>query len=446
MKNLLFVSYYFNEKTASSSVRVRSFAQNLPKFGWYPIVITPNLNKNTENKVEYSKLYEIHETDYEYMLDKWKRVFNLNNESKEEKKIFDNHKPISKKSTSFSLENKYLNSIKKNMIHYMGEFFAYPDGMKYWFEPAMDKIDEIIDEKEIDAIFTASWPVTSHKIGHEVKKKYNIPWIASLHDLWSQNPYIKHIFLRTYFEKRLELKTLSNADVLITTSDKSSEKLKELHENKRVETILTGFENKISSQYKTSKNSDNSNVLRILYAGSLYTGKRDPRTLFKASQELINQGKIDSKRISYEFYGDPLELDKISKEFNLNKVIKNYGKIPRDELLKKQNEADLLLILSWNNPSESLVIPGKIYEYLAANKPILSIGYPECGLKDIIEYTNTGKHLSDYYEIKSELERTYNEFINQGYLNFNGNYDKIKEFSQENTSKKLGNILDSLVK
>lgn len=424
MKNILFVSYYFNDKTASSSVRVKAMANNLPKYDWYPIVICPNFEDNNPKEVQYKDLYEVHETEYEYMLDKWKRGFGLNKSPKvaENKKIAKEENP-------------------SKLIHYMGEIFAYPDGMKYWYKPAMETIDKIISEKEIDAIFTASWPVTAHKIGYETKKKYNIPWVASLHDLWSQNPYIKHNSIRQYFEKRLELKTLSIADAIITSSPNSTKKLRELHKGKTIETVLTGFENKYIANRNIAANNDK---LKIIYTGSLYDGKRNPRPLFKATEELIDEGKIDSNKIEFEFYGDYKTLEPIIKELKYKETVKNHDKIPRTEIIKKQKNADILLILSWNHPNESLVIPGKIYEYLASKKPILSIGYKECGVKDIIEYTNTGKHLSDYEDIKNYIEKLYLEFNENKKIAYKGDYNKLNEFAQKNTIKKLVDLLDKV--
>ena len=49
-----------------------------------------------------------------------------------------------------------------------------------------------------------------------LKEKYGIPWIGDLRDLWNLNPYINHNAIRRFFEKRLEMKTFSNVDVLIT--------------------------------------------------------------------------------------------------------------------------------------------------------------------------------------------------------------------------------------
>ncbi|WP_225369699.1 hypothetical protein [Methanobrevibacter arboriphilus] len=96
--------------------------------------------------------------------------------------------------------------------------------MKYWYEPAIEVSKETIEINNVEAIISSSWPVTSHIIAKDLKKEYNLKWIADLRDLWNLNPYIKHTFIRNYFEKKLEIRTFEYADVLTTTTELASKK------------------------------------------------------------------------------------------------------------------------------------------------------------------------------------------------------------------------------
>jgi hypothetical protein len=62
----------------------------------------------------------------------------------------------------------------------------------------------------------------------------------------------------------------------------------------------------------------------------------------------------------------------------------------------------------------------KIYEYLDAGRPILSIGPSEGLVKDLIQSTNTGIHLSGYESVKKVLKMFYDEFQERGKIEYGG--------------------------
>jgi glycosyltransferase involved in cell wall biosynthesis len=329
----------------------------------------------------------------------------------------------------------------------------------------MDASREIIenqkDDCEIKAIISSSWPITSHIIAKDLKIHYNLPWIADLRDLWNLNPYISHTFIRNYFEKKLEKNTFKYADALTTTTDLAAETLKTLHPTKKIIPILSGFdledvtsknvasgdvtsEDIVSKDMALKNHIDiNDDKLNFIYGGSLYDGKRDPTFLFKALSQLIAEKKVDSSKIAIDFYGDSGNLEKIAKKYELNNIINIYGRVPHKKLIEKQKKADVLLLLSWNNPNEKMFLPGKIYEYLAIKSPILSIGYKEGSLKDLIEKTNIGFHVSDLNQTKIAILKFYNEFIKKGKLNYSGN-NEVNSYSLLNTSEKFANLLNSI--
>ena len=124
-------------------------------------------------------------------------------------------------------------------------------------------------------------------------------------------------------------------------------------------------------------------------------------------------------------------------------IVKIGGKISHEEVLKKQLESDVLLLISWDNEKEKMFIPGKIYEYFALQKPVFSIGYREGSLKDLIEETKVGYHVSDLESTKRVLLDIYNEFLEKGKVEFNSDID-IEDYSMENMAKKFADLLNEL--
>ena len=308
-----------------------------------------------------------------------------------------------------------------------------------------------MNNEEIDAIISSSWPITCHTIAKDLKEKHDIPWIADLRDLWNLNPYVSHTFIREYFEKRLELKTFENADALTTTTDLAAETLSTLHPSNKIVPILSGYDNddfKFLEELVSKRDDfsmDLSEKLKFIYAGSLYGGKRDPSYLFEAIRQLEDENKLDSSKISIEFYGDSTGLEEIANRYGLLDIVHIGGKIAHEEVLKKQLNSDVLLLISWDNEKEKMFIPGKIYEYFALKKPVLSIGYKEGSLKDLIEETKVGYHVSSLESTKEALLDIYNEFIEKGAVELSSDIN-IEDYSMENMAKKFADLLNELEK
>lgn len=418
MKKILYIAFYYNHTNEIASKRLQGVSKYLPKFGFEPIVIVP---KTANPTVEFDNVQVI-ETPYEDMISR----FIPNKKGGETKKEM----------TSQDNENKFVSKA----ISIAGELFAYPDGMKYWKKPAFSKCCEIIENENVSGIISSSFPITSHIIAHDLKEKYDLPWIADLRDLWNLNPYIHHTAIRRHFEKKLEIKTFENADVLTTTTPLAKETLQTLHPTKKIISVVSGYD---PEEYENITRTECSDKLTLMYAGSLYAGKRDPSILFQAINELINEKKIIKDEITVDFYGDTTNLKDLSEKYDLSSNVGIHGKISHDEVLQNQANSDVLLLISWMNRNEKMFIPGKVYEYIASKKPILSIGYPEGSLKELIEKTNIGYHVSTVDETKKAIYDYYQKY-NNNELKYAGN-EFADEYSMENTAKNYSKILEEII-
>ena len=452
MKKVILIAFYFNQVNEIASKRLRALAKYLPQFGWEPIVIVPDLGfiPKENDDLNCRIIYTEYEDMFSHFSNKFKKSkssdFNDSDDFKESK---DSKDPIEFNDDKLKDSTSYSNPIASRAISIAGEVFAYPDGMKYWHESAFKEASKIMDTEEIDAIISSSWPITCHTIAKDLKEHQDIPWIADLRDLWNLNPYVSHTFIRNYFEKRLELKTFENADALTTTTDLAAETLSTLHPKSRIVPILSGYDKddfKFLEELVSKRDdfsSDSPEKLKFIYAGSLYGGKRDPTYLFEAIRQLEDENKLDSSKISIEFYGDSTGLEDIANRYGLLDIVHIGGKIAHEEVLKKQLDSDVLLLISWDNEKEKMFIPGKIYEYFALKKPVLSIGYKEGSLKDLIEETKVGYHVSSLESTKEALLDIYNEFVEKGTVELNADMN-IEDYSMENMAKKFADLLNEL--
>ena len=128
MKKVILIAFYFNQVNEIASKRLRALAKYLPKFGWEPIVIVPDLGfiPKENDDLNCRIIYTEYEDMFSHFSSKLK-ISSSNNESKSNKKDLGNIKQEDKLKDSSS----YSNPLVSKAVSIAGEVFAYPDGMKY---------------------------------------------------------------------------------------------------------------------------------------------------------------------------------------------------------------------------------------------------------------------------------------------------------------------------
>ncbi len=406
------------------SPRIPALAKYLPEFGWQPIIITAPARNNPD------LLCRVVETEYSDALSFWKRLLKLDPSDDLRREV----------------KNQLGIDSKKSTVDYFltlgGAVINYPDGDKGWKSFAVKAADEVFQQEKIDVIFSCSSPVTSHIIAWELKKKFDVPWVADLRDLWSQNHNYGYGTLRRLIDKRLEQKTLSNADVLITVSPIWAEKLSVLHNGKVTYTITNGFD----PATLNSPPADLTAKFTITYTGNIYEGKQDTSKLFTALRDLISDGTINPKDVEVKFFGSKiLWLDKEIEQYGLQDIVKQYGKVTQQNAIEKQRESQLLFLLNWEDQQEIGWYPLKIFGYLAAQRPILATGgHGNDEIKKILMETKSGVYCKTIEEIKSNLRELYLKYKEKNKITYKGNTEKINTYSYREKARKLAEIFDSL--
>ena len=427
MKKVLVISNYFsltkNVYGIIGALRIKKFCKYLPELGWFPIVLTRNI-LNNRLEIENSQNMRIVYIQYK------------------KEKLFQNVDQTLMGKNGY--KSKWAQSKLRNLLVFLTkEIFYYPDEFRSWLTYAVNVGVELVKEEKIDLIFSSALPPTVHLITSQIQKRTNLPWVAEYRDLWSENYYLKHFFIRSWFERKLEVKTLQNAKLLITVSEPLAEKLRQMHK-KPVEVITNGFDDE---DYKLEV--PLTPYFSITYTGQIYEGKQDPTLLFIAVKKLIEDRKTDEKFFKIRFYGPEKDIPKIeflAEKYNLQKVVKHYGPMPLNESIIRQKESTILLLLNWNSPEEKGVYTGKIFEYLGAGRPILAIPKIDGGVVDeLLKKTNCGVSVSDLDEIINILLYWYKKFTEEKKLTIDPNYEEIKKFTRKELTKKLAYLFDRII-
>lgn len=413
-----------------ASPRIPGLAKYLPEFGWEPIILTPKLLESSNSS---NTKFRIIQTPYRDVIRSLARAIGF----KTEKGI---KNQIKKKLGVPTYKNK--KTLVDFILLFIQEIIAYPDFQKGWYRYAIKAGNKLLQQEKIDAIISSSPPVTCHLIAKELKMRHKTPWIADLRDLWTQNHNYQYSPFRKFIERKLEVKTLAVADALVTVSQPLAEKLKKLHKGEKIYVITNGFD-----PDEKSINNLLSNKFLIVYTGTIYRGKQDPEPLFKALRDLLLEGVVNRGDVKIEFYGNYSQEDWLREDiekYGLQDIVEVDDPVPREEALRKQRESQLLLLLTWNNPNEKGLYTGKLFEYLAARRPILAIGVSDGVVEELLRKTNAGVHAKSVEEIKRVLKKFYQEFKVKGRVEYRGIDSEIDRYSQKEMARKFAEALDTL--
>src|SRR5690606_1604231 len=284
----------------------------------------------------------------------------------------------------------------------LGNFFI-PDARVLWVKPSIKFLEKYIQENKIETVITTGPPHSLHLIGLGLQKKLNVKWIADFRDPWTSIVYHKDLKLSAKSDKKhkeLEKEVLQSANQIIVTSPSTKAEFEQFT-SKPITVITTGYD--IEKNEKQTLDAKFS----LVHIGS-FLSERNPRILWKALSEIIKENKDFSDDFELKLIGIVSEevLDTI-KEFKLESYIKNFGYLSHIKSVEEQRKSQVLLLIESDSDQTKAIIPGKLFEYMVSNRPILAIANDASDIKDIIVSTNTGVFF-DY----SEKERLKEVVLN----------------------------------
>ncbi|MGU3375972.1 glycosyltransferase family 4 protein [Chryseobacterium sp. M5A1_1a] len=427
-KKILIITYYWPPAGGPGVQRWLKFAKYLPDFGWKPIIYTP---ENPSYPLLDETLMEDIPENIDMVRTKIWEPYQLAEKLNKSNKKF--------KAGQFDV-GKNQSWKSKLSIWVRGNFFI-PDARVFWVKPSIQFLEKYLKENKIDTIVTSGPPHSLHLIGLGLKNKLpNLKWIADFRDPWTEISYYKHLKLTKSSDKKhrqLESAVFKNADITLATSYTDAENFRKAGAN--AVCITNGFDESDGNEMATElKNTENRFTLS--YIGVLEQ-LRNPENLWKALDELVNENNDFAKHFSLKFVGkiDDKILQSIENT-NLKNHILNLGYLSHGKAVEEMQTSEILLITNFPNESSKGIIPGKIFEYLASGKQILSFGPDKADVSKILEETNAGKHFSynDTETVKQFILEKFDLWKN-GILSENTQH--IEQFSRKNLTKQLTEIL-----
>ncbi len=430
-RRVLIITYYWPPSGGAGVQRWLKFAKYLSEFGWEPVIYTPenpevpvldaSLLKDVDPdvKVIKTKVWE----PYQY----YKKLLRL-----------DKNEGISSSFVSTSKKPKRLEGLA---VWIRGNFFI-PDARRFWINPSIKYLTRYLRENPVDAIVSTGPPHSMHLIAHKLQQKLGIPWLADFRDPWTNIDFYHQLKLTHAADRRhhrLEKLVLTKADEVVVISDGMKKDFERMVE-RSYRVITNGYD----TDDLTAENPKPDHKFSIAHIGTL-AESRNPENLWGILDELVQK---------YETFAEVLRIKLIGKvDYHVNESLRRHGLesyvvslpyLDHDQVVAQQQRAQVLLLLINNTPNASMILTGKLFEYMAARRPILCIGPTEGDAAKILQETGCGEtfDFEDRDHLKKQVLTLFDRFVQNQNL---CTHSDISKYSRRELTAELAKVLQEMV-
>ncbi len=435
MKKVLIITYYFPPSGGPGVQRVLKFVKYLPDFGWEPVVLT--VNDGDYPARDESLLKEIPASLKVFrtrILEPYGLYRSLTGK---------------KPGTAVDVNNIPKKGERKKFVEGIAEFVRatifIPDARIGWLFTAVREAKRIITTEQIDAIYSSSPPYTCAVIARNVHRATGVPWVAGFRDPWTgflSTP--DRWLLPRMLDEHLERSCFAEA-TRVEAAWRGI--LLDLHKKypeiplQKTAHLPNGFD---SADFPPAAYRRNE-LFTITYAGSMY-GVRNPKTFLQAASNLIGAGKLDPKKIRLKFIGRfGAEVVEMFHEPSVADCIEVLPYLPHAESIAQLMTSDALLLVVDEYAGGEEIVPGKVFEYIGARRPIIGIAH-EGAIAELLRSTGTGRvaHNNDVPAIERIILEYYDDYL-YNRPSLSPDVKAIAQFERKEITKRLAQLFnDSL--
>jgi len=428
MKKVLIITYYWPPSGGGGVMRWLKMSKFLPELGWQPVIYTP---ENPDPSVtDESLLKEIHPEIIEIKTPIWEP--------------YDFYRKLTGKKSGTKFKSGYISEAsggdwKSRLSVFIRGNFLIPDPRKFWIKPSIKYLATYLRENPVDLIISTGPPHSMHLIALGLKEKFDVPWIADFRDPWTDIDFYAKLRLTKWADKihhKLELKVLTKADHVVTVSPGCAADLGKII-NRKIEVIYNGYD---PLDYQFTK-PEQSKTFTISHFGA-FNKDRNPASLWATIKEISETNPEFRKLLRIQLIGQT--DDSIVNDIRKNNLTENLVLIEHlahQEGLVQLSKSQVLLLPLNDAPNVKGILPGKMFEYMALQRPILALGPTDADYAKILKETNSGVPLGfdDVPGIKNALQNYFQLFKENKLAVESGTYEK---YSRKNLAKQFVNLLE----
>jgi glycosyltransferase involved in cell wall biosynthesis len=335
-------------------------------------------------------------------------------------------------------------------------------------------VEAVIEKENPDLLFVTTSPFPAARVVELASKKYSIPWVLDMRDPWALDP-ISHYPTKLHWHMDMDdmKKSCNNATaVIMNTPSALDAAISALGSENRLKfhCITNGWD-KVDFQAPKVQMSVSCKPMKIVHTGMFHTRSavklkkkrtpmdalrfshcginlltRSPNYLFAAYRKLIDGNKLEHDSIKFIFAGNSTVADiALVEKYKMESCVEFRGYLSHSKSIDLLQHADVLFLPlhEMDDYRDPLIVPGKTYEYLAAEKPILAC-IPKGDARKIVQQSGLGyiSDPSDVDQIAQRLIELVGQFNSDKGILVRPNYEHINCYERRNLTKKLANVFD----
>lgn len=428
MKRVLIITYYWPPSGGSGVQRWVKFSKYLPSQGWQPVIYTP---ENPDMPSIDQSLYSDIPEEAEIIKRPITEIYSIYRKISGNKGGGEVNPINSQKKT---LKQKLMLAIRGNLF--------IPDPRISWLRPSVRFLKKYLREHPVDVIVSTGPPHSMHLIAREVSKATGIPWVADFRDPWTRMFYFKHLALSDWARKKhekLEKMVLDDASAVVAVSPLVQEEFKTMTGN-RIELVTNGYDPEDFGQVVEPDGHFN-----IVHTG-LFASDGNPETLWKVLSDLCREDArfADQLRIRLVGKNDTMILDSIHAA-GLERNLVDLGYRDHTVAVREQMGSTMLILPLRKEPEYRATLPGKLFEYLGSQRPVLGIGQTDGAMARILADTGAGETFEwdDEAGIRAYVLKRWEKFLAGDDDSVPDN--NIEQYSRKATARKMAALLESLI-
>lgn len=304
-------------------------------------------------------------------------------------------------------ENRYSNFLLRKIMPWAA---TMPDP-KFSFHMQAAKVVRQLKAKP-DLIYSRAFPLSSAMMAYHLKRKYNVPWVMHLSDLWVDCPERQYSGVSRMVQEKLERLCFDAADVVCVTSEKTRAFYRSKYRDlgRRIEYFPNVFdmEDGFSDSHEAANAAPKADEkIRIVHTGSL-VGSRSATPLLKALSQLEPdiRDRLEVLLVGPVDLANSLEIQKWKLP-----CVTLRGQIGYQSSLAIQRSADMLVLIDLpvEDPDLRVYFPSKMLDYILSGRPILAISDEGSEIQRVIQAQRIGKYIDR--NNTEELVRYLTEFV-----------------------------------
>jgi glycosyltransferase involved in cell wall biosynthesis len=354
MRTLLFIAYYLPPMGSSGVQRPLNLLRHLPEYGWNPVVLAPETGYY--HTMDFSLEQELNQLDVP--------IYRVPSKT-----------PFHRVGGAAKQAPRVPEALSK-VLRWISALRYIPDNKIGWVEPAFEVAKHIVDKHKPALLFSTSPPPSNLMLAAKIRHWSGIPTVFDMRDDWVGNH--QQIYPTPWHRTKmvqLEEKTMLQSDGIVTVNTVIRDALAARHNDyhKPIVSVPSGYDSRhFDRPVKPSLLRDTAKIT-LLYSGRFY-GENQPDVFLQAVANILRKQPHIASRLRLAFQGGLEHRHlKLIHSLGLSERSIDLGYVDHATSVANLMQTDLLWLVAAHRNRGEQVSTGKIYEYMASERPILAL-------------------------------------------------------------------------